>query len=42
MLKSIGAAAQRPRGLRWLAAAAGLALGLSAALPAKAEETIKV
>ena len=42
MLKSIGAAAERPRGLRWLAAAAGLALGLTAALPAQAEETIKV
>ena len=42
MLNTIGAVAQRPRGRRWLAAAAGLALGLTAALPAKAEETIKV
>jgi urea transport system substrate-binding protein len=42
MLKSIGAVGERPWGRRWLAAAAGLALGLTAALPAKAEETIKV
>ena len=42
MLKTIGAVAQRPRAGRWLAAAAGLALGLTAALPAKAEDTIKV
>ena len=42
MLKSIGAVGERPRGRRWLAAAACLALGLTAALPAKAEETIKV
>jgi urea transport system substrate-binding protein len=42
MFKSIGAVAKRPRGRRWLAAAAGLALGLTAALPAQAEETIKV
>ena len=42
MLKSIGAVGERPRGRRWLAAAAGLALGLTAALPAKAEETIKI
>jgi urea transport system substrate-binding protein len=42
MLKSIGAVAKRPRGRRWLAAAAGLALGLTAALHAQAEETIKV
>jgi urea transport system substrate-binding protein len=42
MLKSTGAVAQRPRGRRWLAAAAGLALGFSAVLPAQAEETIKV
>src|SRR5271165_4563804 len=42
MLKSIGAVGERPPGRRWLAAAAGLALGLTAALPAKAEETIKV
>src|ERR1700734_1411022 len=42
MLNSIGVVAERPRGRRWLAAAAGLALGLTAALPAMAEETIKV
>jgi urea transport system substrate-binding protein len=42
MLKSIGAVVARPRGRRWLAAAAGLALGLTAVLPAQAEETIKV
>ena len=42
MLNSIGAVAERPRGRRWLAAAAGLALGLTAALPAKAQDTIKV
>src|SRR5271167_2133815 len=42
MLNSIGAVAKRPRGRRWLAAAAGFALGLTAALPAQAEDTIKV
>src|SRR5271167_1512554 len=42
MLKSIGAVGERPRGRRWLAAAAGLALGLMAALPAQAQDTIKV
>src|SRR5277367_6941273 len=42
MLNSIGAVAKRPRGRRWLAAAAGLALGLTAALPAQAQDTIKV
>jgi urea transport system substrate-binding protein len=42
MLKSIGAVVVRPRARRWLAAAAGLALGLTAALPVRAEETIKV
>jgi len=42
MLKTTHAAAQRPRAGRWLAAAAGLALGLSAALPARAQDTIKV
>ena len=42
MLNSIGAVARRPRGRRWLAAAAGLALGLTAALPAQAADTIKV
>src|SRR4029077_11876343 len=42
MLNPIGAVAGRPRSRRWLAAAAGLAFGLLAALPAKAEDTIKV
>ena len=42
MLKTTHAAAKRPRAGRWLAAAAGLALGLSAALPARAQDTIKV
>src|SRR5271169_1837411 len=42
MLNPIGAVAGRPRGRRWLAATAGLAFGLLAALPAKAEDTIKV
>ncbi len=42
MLTPTSAAAKRPRDRRWLAAAAGLALGLAAALPAKAEDTIKV
>src|SRR6201988_3867947 len=42
MLNNIGAAGKRSRSGRWLAAAAGLALGLSAAWPAQAEDTIKV
>src|ERR1700687_6107118 len=42
MLNPIRAVADRPNHCRWLAAAAGLALGLTAALPAKAEDTIKV
>ena len=42
MLTPTSAVAKRPRDRRWLAAAAGLALGLAAALPAKAEDTIKV
>ncbi len=43
MLNTIGAVAQRPWGRRWLAAAAGLAFGLTAALPAaQAQDTIKV
>src|ERR1700678_4190827 len=42
MLNSIGAFAMRPRGRRWLGAAAGLALGMTAALAAQAQETIKV
>jgi urea transport system substrate-binding protein len=42
MHSSIGAVVKRPRSSRWLAAAAGLALGLTAALPARAQDTIKV
>jgi urea transport system substrate-binding protein len=42
MHKPIGAVATRPRASRWLAAAAGIALGLMAAAPAQAEDTIKV
>ena len=42
MLNSTNAVAERPPSRRWLAAAAGLALGLTAALPARAEDTIKV
>src|SRR5712692_5072512 len=41
MLNPIRAVADRPNS-GWLAAAAGLALGLAAALPAKAQDTIKV
>src|SRR5258708_8029671 len=42
MLNSFPAFAARPQSCRWLAAAAGLAMGLATALPAKAQETIKV
>jgi urea transport system substrate-binding protein len=42
MLNSFPAVAVRPRSCRWLAAAAGFALGLATALPAKAQDTIKV
>src|SRR5258708_18296058 len=42
MLNSLPAVAARPQSCRWLAAAAGLAMGLATALPAKAQETIKV
>jgi urea transport system substrate-binding protein len=43
MLKTIVAAAARPTYRRWLAATAGLAIGLATALPsAKAQDTIKV
>src|ERR1700726_2888474 len=42
MYTSIGAVAERPFTRRLLAATAGLAFGLAAALPAQAEETIKV
>jgi urea transport system substrate-binding protein len=42
MHSSIDAVGKRPRISRWLAAAAGLALGLAAAWPAQAQDTIKV
>jgi urea transport system substrate-binding protein len=42
MHTSIGAVAERPFTRRLLAATAGLAFGLAAALPAKAQDTIKV
>jgi len=42
MLKSIQAASERPRARRWLAAAAGLAIGLATSYPAAAEDTIKI
>jgi urea transport system substrate-binding protein len=42
MFSFIGAAATRPWRRRWLTAAAGLALGVLAAFPAKAADTIKV
>src|SRR5690606_12170083 len=41
MLKS-SAVARRPNRRQWLAATAGMALGLALAFPAKAQETIKV
>jgi len=41
MLKS-SAVARRPNRRQWLAATAGMALGLALALPAKAQDTIKV
>ena len=42
MFKSTRAVAGRPPYGRWLAATAGLALGLTATMPAKAQETIKI
>ncbi len=42
MLKFVGAVAKRPTARSWLGATAGLAIGLAAAVPAKAQETIKV
>ena len=42
MLKSTKAVAGRPPFGRWLAATAGLALGLTAAMPVNAQETIKI
>src|SRR6201997_3657744 len=41
MLKTIRAVAQRPNARRWLAATAGLALGLAAAMPAEGQDQIK-
>src|SRR6202007_1916534 len=42
MLKLFAAVAAPPQSRRWLAAAAGFALGLAATLSAKAKDTIKV
>src|SRR5262245_38842535 len=42
MITSVGTVAPRPSAARWLAAAAGLAVGLTAALPAQAQDAIKV
>ena len=42
MVNFFPAIAVRPQSRRWLAAAAGIALGLATALPAKAQDTIKV
>jgi urea transport system substrate-binding protein len=42
MLNSLPAVAQRSRTRRWLLAAAGAAMGLAMALPAKAQDTIKI
>src|SRR5215472_17526078 len=42
MSKSLHAVASRPAVCRWLGATAGLAMGLAAALPANAQDTIKV
>jgi urea transport system substrate-binding protein len=42
MVNSFRPVAGRPRSRRWLIAAAGAAMGLAIALPAKAQDTIKV
>src|SRR5215471_5814502 len=42
MLNLFPLVAERPQSRRWLAAAAGLAMGLVTALPANAQDTIKV
>ena len=42
MFKTSHAAATRPSAGRWLAATAGIALGLAAYSPANAQDTIKV
>jgi urea transport system substrate-binding protein len=42
MLNSLPAVARRSRTRRWILAAAGAAMGLAMALPAKAQDTIKI
>jgi urea transport system substrate-binding protein len=42
MLNKLRTVAERPTARRWLAAAAGLAMGLVVMLPAKAQNTIKI
>jgi urea transport system substrate-binding protein len=42
MFNQVRAVAQRPTARSWLAATAGLAIGLAATLPAQAQDTIKV
>jgi urea transport system substrate-binding protein len=42
MLNTFPAAVSRPQSRRWLTAMAGFAIAMTAALPAKAQETIKV
>ena len=42
MLNTFPAAAAWPQSRRWLTAAAGIAIALATALPAKAQDTIKV
>jgi urea transport system substrate-binding protein len=42
MLNTFAAAVTRPYSRRWLTAAAGIAIALATALPAKAQDTIKV
>jgi urea transport system substrate-binding protein len=42
MLHSFHTVAERPNFRRWLAAAAGIAMGLATVVPAQAQETIKV
>jgi urea transport system substrate-binding protein len=42
MLNTFPAAVAQPHSRRWLTAAAGIAIALAAALPAKAQDTIKV
>jgi urea transport system substrate-binding protein len=42
MVNFFSPVAERPRSRRWLTAASGVAMGLAMALPAKAQDTIKV